>query len=479
MAHDDHVHGPDCDHDHDHDHGGGLAVSTALEDLGPCKKLLRVEVPSDAVQKEIQTRIQHLRKSVHLKGFRKGKAPLSRIERLYGDAVERDAREAMVREGYMKALETSKLGAENVLGEGTIENVDFSKEEGLKFEVTLHTRPEFETPEYKGISVTVPKLEVQDKDIEDAITNFRRSRGEMKPVEGEGAVVEGEDLVSVDLQVWLADEYETFAKAEEAGEDTSHLKFLKEEFGFEVQLPYGRLGSYDTEDLVDSLTGLKIGEWGETETDLPDDFEVTEGRGEPAVIRLRVEAIRRLMLPELTEEWVKESGYETIADLRREVRDELQQQQDVIKRKNIEASVVANLLDAAGEFALPSDLVDAEIESAERRRTFELRMQGKSEQEAENAVADEREEINVEVRKMLRSYFLVDRIARAEKISVSERDVDGRIVRLAAAHGQNPKDMREQLEKQRIMGQLRQDILDEKVRAFLRDHADVTESEDI
>lgn len=477
-----HVHGPDCDHDHDHDHeegGGNLAVSTALEDLGPCKKLLKVEVPSEAVKKEIENRLNHLRRNVHLKGFRKGKAPRSRIEKLYGDAVAQDAREAMVREGYMKALEASKLGAENVLGEGTIENVDFSQEEGLKFEVTLHTRPEFETPEYKGVSVTVPKLEVQDKDIEDAITNFRRSRGEMKPVEGEGAVVEGEDLVSVDLQIWLADEYETFAKLEEEGGDTSHLKPLKEEFGFEVQLPYGRLGGYETEDLVDSLTGLKVGEWGDTETDLPDDFEVTEGRGEPAVIRLRVEAIRRLMLPDLSEEWVKEAGYESIADLRREVRDELQQQQEMVKRRNVELAVMAKLLETAGEFDLPTDLVDAEIEAAERRRTFELRMQGKDEREAEESVAEERDEIHVEVRKMLRSFFLVDRIARGEQINVSDRDVDARVMRLAAAHGQNPKQMYETLEKQRVMGQLRQDILDEKVRAFLRDHAEVSESEDI
>ena len=194
---------------------------------------------------------------------------------------------------------------------------------------------------------------------------------------------------------------------------------------------------------------------------------------------MRVEAIRRLMLPDLSEEWVKEAGYESIADLRREVRDELQQQQEMVKRRNVETAVMASLLDTAGEFELPTDLVDAEIEAAERRRQFELRMQGKSEREAEDEVADERDEIQVEVRKMLRSYFVVDRIARAESIGVTDRDVDARVMRLAAAHGQNPKQMYETLEKQRVMGQLRQDILDEKVRAFLRDHAEVTESEDI
>ena len=477
---DEHEHDHDHDHhghDHDHDHGGGGAptLTAVLEHLGPCKKLLKVEVPRSEVQKEFTSRLERLRKNVHLKGFRKGKAPKDRIEKLYGDAVLEDAREHLLRQSYMEAVK-KELGADKVLGEGTIENVEFSRDVGLKYEVTFHTRPEFKLDSYKGIKVKMPALKVEEKDIDLAIDAFRRQKGELRPVEDPQAVVESEDLLSVDVQVWLADEFESWQKAQEekvtAG---TELKPLKEHFGLEVQLPGNQLGPYEVEDLADSLAGLKIGEWGEAEADLPDDYEVVEGRGEPAVLRIRVEAIRRMFLPELTEEWVQAAGHQSIADLRREIREQLQGRAEVARRSELENAILGALVQSVGEFELPTDLVDKEIESAEKRRTWELRMGGKSEREAEEMIEAERAEIRTEVERMLRHFFLVDEVARREGIKVTERDIEARIARLAASRGLQPRQVREELEKAQVMPQLVQDILDQKTRAALREQAEVEE----
>lgn len=479
-GHDHDHHGHDHDHHgHDHDHGdhdgGAPSLTAVLEHLGPCKKLLKVEVPVVEVQKEFSTRLDKLRRNVHLKGFRKGKAPKERIERLYGDAVLEEAREHLLRQSYMQAVK-KELGLEKVLGEGTIDNVEFSRDAGLKYEVTFHTRPEFKLEGYKGVKVKMPALKVEEKDIDLAVDGFRRQRGELRPVEDPQAVAESEDLLAVDVQVWLADEYEQYSKAQEEGTVTgTEMKPLKEHFGLEVQLPASTLGPYEVDDLADSLAGLKVGEWGEAETDLPDDYEVIEGRGEPAVLRIRVEAIRRMFLPELTEEWVKQAGHQSIADLRREAREQLQGRADVARRVELENAILAGLVQQVGEFELPSDLVDKEIEQAEKRRAWELRMQGKSEREAEDAVAEERSEIRTEVEKMLRNFFLVDEISRREQIRVNERDVEARIARLAAARGLQPRQVREELEKAEVMPQLRQDLLDQKTRAWLRENAQVEE----
>lgn len=473
----DHAHDHDhanCDHDHSHDHDA-FQVTAVVEDLGPCKKLLKVEVPPETVKREISHRLEHLRRGVTLKGFRKGKAPRNRIEQLYGDAVREDARDHLLREGYVKALE-DQLGADKVLGEGTIENVAFSAEEGLKFEVTLHTRPEFDLGDYKGVEVKVPPLRVEEKDIDAAIDRMRRMRGEMRPVEGPDAVVEPDDLLSVDVQVWLADEYERFSQAQEQQQQTE-LKPLKEHFGLQIQLPSTTLGDYEVEDLADSLVGLKVGEWGEAETDLPEDFDVVEGRNEPAVLRIRVEAIKRLALAELTEEWAKELGHASLADLRREVREELQQRLELGRRHEIELKVLGALLERVGPFALPTDLVDKEVENAERRKYVELRIQGRGDEEAKNAVEEERENIRREVERTLRFFFILDVVARKENITVSERDVDARIARLAAARGQNPAKVREELEKHDVIGQVRHDLMEEKTRAFLREHARIIEED--
>lgn len=480
MGHDDHVHHEGCDHDHDHDHGAkgtaGPSLTAVLEDLGPCKKLLKVEVDPAEVKKEIDQRLQNLRKTVHLKGFRKGKAPRSRIEKLYGEAVRDDARDHLLRQGYVKALE-EKLGVTKLLGEGTIENVNFS-EEGLKFEVTVHTRPEFEIGEYKGLECKVGTIGVSDSELEKAIDDFRRSSGELKPVEGDDAVVEGEDRLTVDVQVWLSDEYETFSQQE--GDEESSLKPLKEEFGLPVQLPYDHLSGFKVEDLADSLAGLKIGEWGECETELAADYEVVEGRNEPAVLRICVQAIERLMLPEVTEEWAKGVGYTSIEHLKSELREDLMQRSELVRNRHVEDMLLSKLREQVGEFDLPSELLEKEIENAERRRTFELRIQqGKSEEEAKELVAEERETIHAEVELMLRNFFVLDEVSTREGIEVSDADVEARIARLAAARGQDAVTVRAELERHNMLSQLRHDLLDEKARAFLRENASITESEDL
>jgi len=463
-------------HDHSHDHEDeGPAVTQVVEDLGPCKKLLRVEVPKDEVQKEIDGRLEQIRRRVHLKGFRKGKAPRKRIEKLYGDAVIEDARKHLLQRSYMRAIEDG-LGLDSVLGEGTIENVDFSRDDGLKFEVTLHTRPDFELPEYEGLEVEVTPIRVSDEDLKTAVDQFRKSRGELRPVQGEGAVVETEDDLAVTVEVWLADEYENFAQAREAGQQVE-LKPLKEEAGVEVQLPDDELGQYEVEDLADSLAGLEIGEWGEVETDLPDDFEVVEGRGEPAMLRVRIDEIKRIHLPELTEEWVEEAGYDSVADLHRELREQLQQHQEMVRRHEVEQKAIAKLLHTIGDFDLPSDLLEKEVENAERRKAIELRMQGKTEAEADEAVREERDEIASEVERMLRTFFLIDKVARKEGVKVTDRDVDARVARIAQSRGLDPRVVRGEIEKQEILPQLRQDLLDEKTRAILREKAVVKEDE--
>lgn len=482
MGHDhDHDHA-NCDHDHDHDHapsGEGPALTAVLEELGPCKKLLKVEVPKEEVEKEIENRFRHLRKSVQLKGFRRGKAPRKRIEKMFGKDVQDDARDHLLRQGYVKALK-EQVGERKLLGEGTIENVNFSTDTGLKFEVTIHTRPEFDLGDYKGIEVTLPVLRVEDKHLEEALDQFRRTRGEHRPVEGDDAVVEGEDQLSVDVEVWLADEYETWVQSQSEGGETTDLKPLKEEFGLTIQLPFDRFGQYAVEDLADSLTGLKVGEWGEVETELAPDYEVVEGRNEPAMLRVCVQSINRLFLPELTDEWVKEAGYDTVNDLKRELRDDLQQRMEILRRREVEEKVLIKLQEQVGEFALPDELVEKEVESAVRRRMLEMRIQeGRSEDEARQAAEDGREELRGDVERNLRHFFLLDEVANREEISVSERDIEGRIALMAAQRGESPRKIREELERHNVINQLHHDLMDERTRGFLREHASIVEDEDL
>jgi trigger factor len=470
-----------------HEHSPGEhhhAVTAVLEELAPCKRLLKISLPADEIKKEIRDQLAEVRRTVRLKGFRQGKVPPALIQKLYGEAVKDEVRKHLLEHSYSVALKDRGVDPATILGEARVENMKFSETEGMAYEVTLQIRPAFELPEYKGLEIKAPKLDVADDEVERSIDGFRRARGEIRPVPDAEAVVEAEDFLSCDVEIWLADEWEAKADesdekpAGEAGAESKSLKPLKELKDQEVHGPTNRIGELEVEDLADSLVGLKVGEWGEAEATLPADYEVVEGRGEAALVRLKVNAVKRLFLPPLTEEWVKEAGYDSVEDLKREAREDLFRRKELARQGEIEEKVLNALLEKTGAFALPSDLVEAEIKDTERRREYELRMEGKSEDEAKRLILDQEGDIKTQVELTLRYFFLLDEIAKREKIRIADADVDARISRIAQSSGRSLAEIRKLFEERKVLPQIRHELLNEKTRAFLREHAKVVDHTD-
>lgn len=128
--------------------------------------------------------------------------------------------------------------------------------------------------------------------IEAIMTTSRAAAVELRQVVGSDVVVEADDVLSVDVEVWLADDYERWANAR-LGNRSCDKAPIKTYPAVEAQLSAGRVGKFQVEDLADSVVGLKIGESGEAETDLPGDYEIEKGRNEPAVLRMKVMAVKR------------------------------------------------------------------------------------------------------------------------------------------------------------------------------------------
>lgn len=473
-------------HEHDEHEGHGHApgghhhtVNSTLEDLGPCKQLMKVSIPAAEVKKEIDGQLQDVRRTARIKGFRPGKVPMEMVRKLYLEPVKDEVKKHLLEHSYFQALKDRKVDAEAILGESRVENMKFSETDGLSYDVTIQLRPKFELPEYKHVHVELPKLKVTDEDVDKALEGFRRARGEIRPVEDQNAVVEAEDFLSSDVEVWLADEWES--KQDESDEKpagSTTVKPLKELKDVEVHVPVDKVAELDVEDLQDSLVGLKIGEWGEVETSLPADYEIMEGRGQVAVVRLKINSIKRLFLPPLTDEWVKESGYESVEDLKREAREDIFRRKELARQGEIETRVLDKVLDKIGHFDLPADLIEAEQQDAIRRRELELRYEGKTEQEAKNAIQPEEEEIKSKVIQNLRYFFVLDEVAKREKIRVTEADVEARISRIAQSAGRTPAEIRKHFEERKVIPQLRHEIQNEKTRAFLRESAKIADSAD-
>ena len=155
-------------------------MNVTVENLAPCKKLVRVEVEAQKVDETLDTITKQFQRGANLPGFRPGKAPREMVVRKYAKDIEEEAKRKLISEAYKSALEEQKL---DVVGYPDIEEIQFSRGQPLQFAATIETTPEFELPEYKGIPVKREARTVTDEDVERAIQVLRQSHTSFKTVE--------------------------------------------------------------------------------------------------------------------------------------------------------------------------------------------------------------------------------------------------------------------------------------------------------
>jgi len=141
-------------------------VNITVENLAPCKKLLRVELDAKAVDEIFDSVTKDYQKQASLPGFRPGKAPRAIVIKKYEADISDDAKRKLIGESYRKAIEEKKI---SVVGQPDIEEIQFGRGQPLKFAATIETAPEFQLPEYKGLPVKREIKSVTDEDVQRAL----------------------------------------------------------------------------------------------------------------------------------------------------------------------------------------------------------------------------------------------------------------------------------------------------------------------
>lgn len=474
---DEHVHDENCGHDHghshSHDHGHKHDYESEINDLGPCKKLLQVTYPPEIIKKEIDAQYRDLRHRVHLKGFRKGKAPRKRLERLYGADIMDSVKHKLIGEAMEHELGHAGL---ELLTQPEPSDITFSVTEGLKFESTLLLRPTIEIKDCENLSIQVPPIKVADEDVDVALAELNKERGEAREL-GEDETIEEGDTVVADVEVWLGGELEA-SDAEDDSEEEPKYNPLKEVDDVEVVV-----SSEDTQlvagivvqNLADDLLGHQVGDTVDVDVVLPTDFDVIEGRGEGAVMRLDVLEIKRIQVPEMDDELAKAHNFETIADLREDVRNKLLDRKSEEQKTKIHDEIIAEMIRRIGEIELPSDLVDSETERKKQERMIRCHMMGMSEEQIAKELHDKDDELRVDAMNELRKFFVLDAVSKKEKISVSDDEVQHAVVKLAKDIDRSLPEVFQELESSGRLNEIRWSIQEEKALEFLRKQTEVVE----
>src|SRR5580698_2852775 len=160
-----------------------LFVNVTVENLAPCKKLVRIELESKDVDAAFDSMLKDFQRQASLPGFRPGKAPRDMIAKRYEKDIHDEVKKKLIPDAYRKAVDEQKL---EVVGYPDIEEIQFGRGQALQFAATVETAPEFQLPEYQGLVVKRETATVTDADVERALNMLRQRQVKFETVDRAG-----------------------------------------------------------------------------------------------------------------------------------------------------------------------------------------------------------------------------------------------------------------------------------------------------
>ena len=423
-----------------------------VEDVGPCKKLLKIEIPAERVDEELEKTYAQLNDGVAVSGFRKGHVPRWLMRSKFGKQIDIDTKETLVTESFEEAVKEHEL---RPIGAPTFdEEIDFEPSKPLSFGVTIEVRPEFEIDDYTGIEVKKPSTKPTKAEITQRIDYLRRRYAKLEEVSK--GTPEAEDIVVGHL---------TLREGDEVYREIPNHQFIA---GDHVLI------GMTAEETAEFVTAIKVGETAEKEITVPEKFGDEAKRGVKMMLSFKLENIRRPDLPEVTAEWVKEVGFDSLDEFNDEIKTAVSREKEQQAQQELEEQMLEKLLKKV-DFELPEDVVKGMAQRTLIRRSMTLRQQGVPQEEIEKQLDKMKDESEKSAQDAAKTYFILDEIAEKERIFVTEDEVDARVEALAASYGRSPDQVLRDLEKDDRLSELRSSMREEKVKAFLLEKATLKE----
>jgi len=316
-------------------------MQVSVEATGNLERRVRVEVPAERINKEIENRLRRVGRTAKIKGFRPGKVPEKVIRQRYGDQVRQEVLSEMMQTSYSEALQREQLVP---AGGPQIQPEKAGDDEGLVYTATFEVYPEVELKDLDKISVSRPAVEITETDIDEMMENLRRQKAEWESVDRPAA--EG-DKVIVDFEGTIK------------GEPIENGRGEK----IPVVLGEGRM----IEDFEKALTGVSAGDEKTFKVKYPKDYPAEDLAGKKAEFKAVVHEVQAQTLPPLDEELAKAYGVEEggVEQLRADVADNMRQELEGRVKADMKEQAMEGLL-SHNPLEVPAALVQQESQSLQR-----------------------------------------------------------------------------------------------------------------
>jgi len=432
-----------------------LKNTVTIEETGPCKKKVIVEIPEESIKSATDEQYERLHKEALVPGFRKGRAPRRLLEKRFGKETAETIKLKLLADASEAAIKDSKLDALRE-PDFDFEKIELPPEGPIKFDFEVEVRPEFDLPQLEDIPITRSRLEVTDEQINREIEQLRKWSGVWTPRETGAAEADDQIIADAVLKV---------AEVEEE-KKLNNIEIYVRANGF--------VGAVPVEKLDELLIGAKAGDSRQTTVEVPKTFFREDYRGKKVDVGITIKDIKWLKPAALDENFLNKCGVEEESELREKIRDTLQTRLEGQVRTEMTEQIYKYLLDNT-DFDLPLDVVAEQSTSLLQRQYSNLLMRGLSREQLDEQMELLRASSEQQAKEQLKTFFIMDKVADKLDIDVSEEEINGHIAQLAIQQGQRPERMREQMLRDGSLSQFRLQVREEKCTAKLLESAKMTE----
>lgn len=372
---------------------------------------LVIEASAEEFEAGLNAAYNKNKNKISVPGFRKGKAPRKMIEQLYGSQIFfEDAANEIIPDAYADAAKESGL---DIVSQPKVSIEQLEAGKSFIFAAEVAVRPEVELGEYKGVEVTKADAEVTDADVEEELKKVQDQNSRTVSVE-DRAVKDG-DMTVIDFEGFIDGEAFDGGKGEN------------------YPLTIGSHSFIDT--FEEQMIGMNIGEEKELNVTFPEDYHAENLKGKPATFKVTVKEIKEKQLPELDDDFAQDvSDFDTLAEYKDDLKKKIAERKESEAKAKKESEAIEKVVEAA-KMDIPQAMIDTQVNRMLEDFAMRLQQQGLSVEQYfqyTGMTADKiMEEMKPEAVKRIKNSLVLEAVAKAENIEVSEEEFEAELQKMA------------------------------------------------
>lgn len=423
-------------------------MKTQVENVNEVKKVIHFEIPWEDVDQHVKESVRHIMRTARIPGFRPGKAPEQVVRSRYAQHIKDDVIQHMIPDAYQTALKENNF---DVISEPALSDVMYAEGSPFLFKITIETRPQVVIEDYKGLDIEARPFEIKDEEVDAVLKVYQQRAAEMIPLP-DSAAQNGQYVVA-------------HVRADVSGDKKKKL------FDSTTTIEIGSEDNHPT--FNEHLAGKKAGEKVEFDATYAGDHPEKSIAGKTVHYHVEIQSVNERRLPAIDDEFAKDQGdYASVKDLKEKIRTDIEKHKQNDQKGHYKEEITKKLVDA-NRFAVPETLIRRETDNLMQDYAYTLQRSGANLQDASIDWNELYQKFSEQAERNVRGVMIIQAIADAEKIEVTDEDLEQSISRIADQQRRAPEAVKAELAKENRIERLQGNLRITKTLDFLLQNANI------